>query len=336
MDEAETKEAALPRTIAPSPTELQTPGVEASTVPSVAQNQALTTPTAQEKVLSGEPTSEGKAAAQEAPATSDTTKASEGEDAGEMDFEAKAAKRPFNETTVTTDATSPRSESGLLEVSSLPEVGQGDHPFHGASSWLKRIEYRNGSSVPGTWRLLQPLTKLQALVFRNMPQLQLTEDFNSLPLNLKKIDIANSTIRTVRPAWLSQLTNLEELVVKDTNLNTFERSMLPSPATKLTSLDLRHNELTSLPEDLTRDAPSLRTLNVASNKIRSFSEETFEPLRENQNATVNLEGNPLNCDCHARFLSSVPNSWTSPPCQSPERLRGRQVKQIGISQLLCD
>ncbi|KAM7313217.1 peroxidasin homolog pxn-2-like [Ixodes scapularis] len=223
-----------------------------------------------------------------------------------------------------------------VQVSSLPEVGQGVHPFHGVSSWLKRIEYRNGSSVPGTWRLLQPLTKLQALVFRNMPHLQLTEDFNSLPLNLKKIDIENSTIRSVRSAWLSQLTNLEELVVKGTNLNIFERSMLPSPATKLTSLDLRHNELTSLPEDLTRDAPSLRTLNVASNKIRSFNEESFQQLKENQNATVNLEGNPLKCDCHARFLSSVPDSWRSPPCESPERLRGRQVKQIGISQLLCD
>ncbi|CAN7938518.1 unnamed protein product [Ixodes hexagonus] len=222
-----------------------------------------------------------------------------------------------------------------VHVSDFPEVGQTDHPFHGVGSWLKRIEYRNGSTVPHSWGLLQPLTKLQTLAFYNMPDLQLTEDFNRLPHNLRKVDIENSTISGVDASWLSQLENLEELDVRNTNLNTFNRSMLPRPATKLTTLVLRHNQLTSLPGDLTQDAPALKTLDVASNQISSFHQESFSPLSARENVTVNLEGNPLNCDCHARFLSSVPNSWISPPCQSPERLRGRHVKNIGISQLLC-
>ncbi|KAG0415352.1 hypothetical protein HPB47_007481 [Ixodes persulcatus] len=67
---------------------------------------------------SGEPESEVKSTAQEARAASDATKAYEGEDAGVMGFEAKAIKRPFNRTTVTTDTTSPRSEPGLQEAAS--------------------------------------------------------------------------------------------------------------------------------------------------------------------------------------------------------------------------
>lgn len=51
-------------------------------MPRVVQNQALTTPTAVGNELSGEPASKVKVTAQEAPAASDTTKASEGEDAG--------------------------------------------------------------------------------------------------------------------------------------------------------------------------------------------------------------------------------------------------------------
>lgn len=118
MDEAEAEEAASPTAIAPSPAELQTTGADASTAQCVAQNQALTTPTALRDGLSGESASEVNVTLQEAPAASNSTKASEGEDAGEMDFEAKAAKRTFNETTVTTNTAGSRSESGLHEAAS--------------------------------------------------------------------------------------------------------------------------------------------------------------------------------------------------------------------------
>lgn len=80
---------------------------------------------------------------------------------------------------------------------------------------------------------------------------------------------------------------------------------------------LRHNELTSLPEDLTRDAPSLRTLNVASNKIRSFNEESFQHLKENQNATVNLEGICLQEGCRPEPNSAKRNArilYIAKPC----------------------
>ncbi|KAM7290625.1 uncharacterized protein ISCGN_027241 [Ixodes scapularis] len=137
MDEAEAEEAASPTTIAPSPTELQTTGKEASTAPCVTQNQASTTPTALGNGLNGEPASEVKVTAQETPATSDTTKASEGEDAGEMDFEAKAAKRPFNETTVTTDTAGPRSEPGLQEAASKRGCRRG-RPWRLVGSTLRR------------------------------------------------------------------------------------------------------------------------------------------------------------------------------------------------------
>ncbi|KAK8765704.1 hypothetical protein V5799_031686 [Amblyomma americanum] len=170
-----------------------------------------------------------------------------------------------------------------------------------------------------------------------MHYVNLSHGFNQLPKSLKRVRVTNSTISGVDSDWLQSLENIEALLVENSNLNTFERTMLPRPAPKLESLTLRNANLTSLPADLTADAPLLTVLNLQQNNITHFDHDSFAPLlTQHPNVTAHLEGNPLECDCHARFLNQIPDNWTTPPCNSPERLRGRYVKNIGISQLICD
>ncbi|KAL1434458.1 hypothetical protein MTO96_011554 [Rhipicephalus appendiculatus] len=211
-----------------------------------------------------------------------------------------------------------------------------DHPFTGVTSWLKKVIVSDGSTVPPSWGLLAPLTKLEEVILLNMHYVNLSSSFNELPKSVRRVRVLNSTILGVDPHWLAGLENLEELHVENSNINHFERTMLPRPARNLTSLTLRNANLTSLPVDLTEDAPLLTTVNLQHNAIKHFEAGSFTPLlARSTDAAAFLDENPLDCDCHARFLNQIPPSWTAPPCSTPERLRGRLVKNIGISQLIC-
>ncbi|KAH6946763.1 hypothetical protein HPB50_015055 [Hyalomma asiaticum] len=211
-----------------------------------------------------------------------------------------------------------------------------DHPFTGVTSWLKKVIVSDGSTVPPSWALLAPLTKLEEVILLNMHYVNLSDSFSELPKSVKRVRVLNSTILSVDPHWLAGLDNLEELHVENSNINHIARSMLPRPARNLTSLTLRNANLTSLPVDLTEDAPHLTTVNLQHNAIQHFDEQSFAPLLSRRtDAAAFLDENPLDCDCHARFLNQIPASWTTPPCSTPERLRGRLVKNIGISQLIC-
>ncbi|XP_077542276.1 toll-like receptor 9 [Haemaphysalis longicornis] len=210
-------------------------------------------------------------------------------------------------------------------------------PFDGVTQWVKHVTFSDGSTAPPSWSLLAPLTKLEDLNIKNMHYFNLSNDFNHLPQGLKHLRVLDSTIANVEAEWLSNLPNLESLQVENSNLNYILRSMLPTPALNLTSLTLRNANLTSLPLDLTDELPHLRELNLQNNSIHHFRNESFAPLLANfPNAAVHLEGNPLDCDCQARFLNQIPPSWTTPPCNTPQRLKGRYVPNIGISQLLCE
>ncbi|KAH7983425.1 toll-like receptor 3 [Rhipicephalus sanguineus] len=216
-----------------------------------------------------------------------------------------------------------------------PQTSDG-HPFTGVTSWLKKVILSDGSTVPPSWSLLSPLNKLEEVILLNMHYVNLSNSFNELPKSVKRVRVLNSTILGVDPEWLASLENLEELHVENSNINHFSRTMLPRPALNLTSLTLRNANLTSLPADLTADAPRLTTLNLQENAIHHFDEHSFIPLLERStNAAAFLDGNPLDCDCNARFLNQIPESWTTPPCVTPDRLKGRLVKNIGISQLIC-
>uniref|UniRef100_L7MBH0 Putative secreted peptide n=1 Tax=Rhipicephalus pulchellus TaxID=72859 RepID=L7MBH0_RHIPC len=216
-----------------------------------------------------------------------------------------------------------------------PETSDG-HPFSGVTSWLRKVILSDGSTTPPSWALLSPLTKLEEVILLNMHYVNLSSSFNELPKSVKRVRVLNSTILGVDLDWLARLENLEELHVENSNINHFSRTMLPRPALNLTSLTLRNANLTSLPVDLTVDAPRLTTLNLQENVIHHFDEHSFVPLlNRSTDAAAFLDGNPLDCDCHARFLNQIPDSWTAPPCVTPDRLKGRLVKNIGISQLIC-
>lgn len=220
-------------------------------------------------------------------------------------------------------------------VNSFTQFETGPNPFLGAEETLETIVFREDSTLPDSWQLLARLAKLAKLEFRNMAHLELTSDFNQLPATIDRVYIYNSTIGYVHPRWLSQLKALKLVIIRDTNLNRFLRSMLPRPASFLTELDLERNALTSLPLDIGEEMPLLQFLNVGRNNITTIDERSLAPLRRNT-TYVYLFGNPLRCDCKLRFVVGYQEEWTYSECAQPERLKGRYLGVLGAHELTCD
>lgn len=222
------------------------------------------------------------------------------------------------------DATPLVLEFNNVTVQSYSQPGTDINPFAGLETSLRKIVFSHNSSLPQSWTILGHLSQLEELKIYNITQVDLTGDFNGLPRGLKELHIIATSIGHAEDQWLADLRNLEVLSIMVTNLRTISREMLPKPAPKLAMLQLAFNNLTSLPGDLTRDLPALNLLILRGNRITAFAEETFTPL--NRNGTlVDLELNPLKCDCSQRWLANYPDRWHYPVCRSATHWDHRYV-----------
>ncbi|XP_054846651.1 toll-like receptor 6 [Eublepharis macularius] len=138
--------------------------------------------------------------------------------------------------------------------------------------------------------------------------------FHCLPVNIQKLDLQNNQISSI-PKEMVELRALEEL-------------------------NLASNRLTDLPG--CGQFSSLRLLNAAMNSIFTPSSEfyhTCQSIRE-----VKAEHNPFMCSCELRVFINLrkqgmvelvgwPESYL---CEYPEYLRGIQLKDFHISELVCN
>ncbi|KAK8776965.1 hypothetical protein V5799_029693 [Amblyomma americanum] len=110
--------------------------------------------------------------------------------------------------------------------------------FEAISSTLRRLIFTRQPKAVESWSLLHCLKRLESLRVENVERVNLTSDFNKLPLTITEIRIEGSSVKTVDPDWLSQLHGLRSVTVRGTNISNITRSMLPRPAPKLRQLDI--------------------------------------------------------------------------------------------------
>lgn len=221
-----------------------------------------------------------------------------------------------------------------VTVRSYNQPGSEINPFSGLEESLHSLVFSHNSSLPESWAMFSHLTKLEQLKFFNVTQVNFTRDFNSLPQGLKEVHVLSTSVGYVDDDWMSSLHNLQTIVIMVTDLRSITRGMLPKPAPKLRLLQLRDNQLTSLPVDLTEDLPALEFLDVKRNKISSFRKETLDPL-DRDGTFVDLEGNLLDCDCSQSFLLHTPDRWHYPFCKDGS-LHSRRFLRFLIGPDLCD
>ncbi|KAH7944860.1 hypothetical protein HPB49_001281 [Dermacentor silvarum] len=205
-------------------------------------------------------------------------------------------------------------------------------PFDALKDSLCKLIFSDQPKALESWNLLRGLKRLETLLLLHVKKVNLTADFNHLPPSVKEIQVLGAHVDQVDQDWLAELHGLNAVAVKETNLESVSRSMLPRPAPKLMILDFADNRLTSLPKDLTTDMPALRELDVGYNEITTLHESTLAPLKRNR-GLVRMIGNPLTCDCRLAFLLTYPKKWNYYPCAKPLSLATRSIQSLTEAEL---
>lgn len=205
------------------------------------------------------------------------------------------------------------------------------NPFAGLEASLESITFSDGSSLPESWVILKDLSNLINVSLSNLSLVNLTRDFGQLPASVRHVLVHSSTIGYVDEDWLGALPNLQAVTVQNSDLTVFLRSMLPKPAAALTTLELQGNNLTLLPKDFGDELPALRTLDLSHNQITTLEEESLRQLQSTV-TRVSLFGNPLHCDCQLRFLLSFPDIWRHAACSSPTELKDRNASLSDVTE----
>ncbi|KAH7931848.1 hypothetical protein HPB49_025844 [Dermacentor silvarum] len=204
-------------------------------------------------------------------------------------------------------------------------------PFDALKDSLCKLIFSDQPKALESWNLLRGLKRLETLLLLHVKKVNLTADFNHLPPSVKEIQVLGAHVDQVDQDWLAELHGLNAVAVKETNLESVSRSMLPRPAPKLMILDFADNRLTSLPKDLTTDMPALRE---ADHSACFLVRSTFSLLQLALKSTLNyVAGNPLTCDCRLAFLLTYPKKWNYYPCAKPLSLATRSIQSLTEAEL---
>lgn len=124
------------------------------------------------------------------------------------------------------------------------------------------------------------------------------------------------------------LTDLVVLSLAKNSLNDVRRSVLPETARFLTTIDLSHNALTTLPQNFFTKMPVLQKVLLYNNKMSTLDHGTFAPVFGNLD-TLWVYDNPLVCDSNLNWMisSRKPRNLEG-VCDSPDAQRGTHLNDM--------
>lgn len=162
------------------------------------------------------------------------------------------------------------------------------------------------------------LTQIETGAFARMTTLR------ELELDHQQINIS----QVIKPGVFSGLGSLEQLDLQNTGFGTAENWEAIGGLTSLTHLDLSSNRIEEIPDFVFKNLSRLKTLDLHGNLLTSINQETFHGLKDSlqglrlqensissfnhctfynfirlQPQEINLNSNPLLCDCGLEWLS---------------------------------
>ncbi|XP_014259906.1 leucine-rich repeat-containing protein 24 [Cimex lectularius] len=189
----------------------------------------------------------------------------------------------------------------------------------------------------------------------------LRERFQRMGLiNLQKIFLSRCRIKHIEDRAFKGLTNLVELDLSDNSITSVPTETFydyPSlmrltlngnpikvlktnafqPLSFLTNLELSKCEMETIEDGAFDGLNMLEWLKLDNNNVKYISGKNILPRNLHG---IDLHHNPWQCDCNLISLTqwlvkfSVPQS-IEPACQTPERLKGKQIKTLSTNQLAC-
>ncbi|XP_064636090.1 leucine-rich repeat and immunoglobulin-like domain-containing nogo receptor-interacting protein 3 [Lineus longissimus] len=157
-------------------------------------------------------------------------------------------------------------------------------------------------------------------------------NFTHVP-KLRELYLGQNQISTIPPHMFKQLNELEILYLNHLpNLEFIDyRAFCGLSSVRI--VDLGHNpKLDTIDRGLFMPTKNLTTINLSFDNFSSFYQETFIHLEHLK--TLLLNGNPLNCNCAAKWLQGWSNSRTV-KCNAPEAFKNYSITDVPVENLTC-
>ncbi|KAK3603868.1 hypothetical protein CHS0354_042876 [Potamilus streckersoni] len=178
-------------------------------------------------------------------------------------------------------------------------------------------------------------------IFSRLTELQEVHESSQSKYHLKLL-VDNSILRELR------MYNLSHNYISDLDGYVLEWS---TNFPKLEMLDLSHNHISQLYKFKIPLTSHATTINLQYNNISMVTVEDLKHLKKMSNVTIDLQNNPLICDCDHRvkdLISFVNNDENldmpefnnyqyirNMACSSPKTLTGTKLYKLRISDLQC-
>ena len=190
---------------------------------------------------------------------------------------------------------------------------------------------------------LQPFQHLNSLKLLNLDrnaQMNLSSTtFAGLAETLQELSLQNCHLTSI-DHLLTPFVHLQRLKLSSNQLTDLSISSLFHSRDTLISIDLQRNRFSSLPKS-PFNLSALIDFDLSTNQISTIDSNDLR--RYPQLKTLGLTANPLNCDCHLRWIKQWLwekydrdligyLQWT---CSKPDHLGGRQLTAIEEREMVC-
>ncbi|CAF0922672.1 unnamed protein product [Didymodactylos carnosus] len=154
--------------------------------------------------------------------------------------------------------------------------------------------------------------------------------------DFKQIPLTNLTISAHTPLSILILSHnkIQRLAVND--LKNFPN---------INRLELPYNKLDYVDINVIRNLSKLKVFYINNNSLRTLSPSSIDDNDNNFTLTDNFRlkigGNPLECDCHLRWLRTnlnrleYPVYSDDPVCEIPKALSGKKIQTLREEQFVC-
>ena len=208
-------------------------------------------------------------------------------------------------------------------------------------------QYINNS--PTNRRLFVNLEKLETLSLSYNQLTTIDDSFRYLG-NLQVIDLQFNQLSSTENLFDSTW-NLEKIYLGGNEINEFSLSIY-SRISNLQIIDLSQNNFQTFCYEIWMNFANQLSMNLSYNNISEFKIKDFLQLTkiETRQFLLNINHNPINCDCNALEFIQFVNRQMKPydiynifdlrvnelKCQTPNHLFDRHVRSLSTSELICN
>ncbi|GFY46917.1 uncharacterized protein TNIN_200701 [Trichonephila inaurata madagascariensis] len=177
------------------------------------------------------------------------------------------------------------------------------------------------------WSMFQKLTKLKAIQFIDITIKKLGKDFiSNITQGINIIFLSGNKMTSVAEGAFVNLNNLEFLSILNNDLKTLTRSMFGRPAS-IKYFEFMHNQIETLPDDFFTEMPHLQGVGLLGNRISILNEPVFANV-VSQSAVLNVEENPIKCDCTLKWITKQDHKDVYGTCEEPSTVQGKRIASL--------